>query len=162
MKPKPEGLLTAATLSLIVGLLIASCGKNPTDASAVPSPQPSATPTPAPKLTVIVKVVGLQNGVVVERVAADTDFKINGTATVCYLDGEPTKCPTIPFWIQRQTGGPPCRKGGDDNSGSILYNCHEVGVDLTFEACAANFDHVEIGCGDWTMLEVFKRLGGRF
>jgi len=133
---------------LLVILFAIGCG----DQSNILLPPPP----PPPQRLVIVAVTGVLKGESgATEVPAGVDFKINATASRCYLDQVQVDCATagfpIPYWKQRQTGGSPCPPEGDVNSASVQYVCPDVGSGHAFEACAQDFDQKNIGCGSWTM-----------
>jgi hypothetical protein len=140
-----------ATLAILLGGLSMACG----DSATVTSPEPSPSAGPQERL-VVVAVVGVQNGSQgVTRVQAGSEFKINATASRCYVDRVEVSCTkggfAIPYWSQRQTGGAPCEAQGDINSASVQYVCNSVGPGRAFEACALDFDQKSMGCGTWEM-----------
>jgi len=152
-----EKLLTTLGV-ILVGACLMGCGENPAAApEASPSPEASPTPVP-PQLAVIVRVSALQGGSNgVTTVQHFTDFKINGTATACFLlsqelPPQPTQCPVIPRWKQRVIGGfdADCRPKGSLENSSVQWYCVQPG-NPTFQACAYDFDETELGCDLWSM-----------
>jgi hypothetical protein len=147
-----------ATLGVIlVSVALVSCGESPAGPEASPSPIASPTPEP-PQLAVIVRVTALQGGSKgVTTVQHNTDFKINGSASACFLltadaPAQPTPCPVIPRWKQRVIGGfgADCRPKGSLESDSVQWYCVQPG-DPTIEACAFDFDGTLLGCDSWSL-----------
>ena len=135
-----------AVLCLVLGL--AACTKDsPLGPDPVPSPEPSASP--APQREVYVRAEVRQGGVITTGVEANTDFKVSGTATACYLDGQKVDCGLIPYWDQFVVGGQDsnCSQFGSLSSNTRTWFCREPG-EVTIRVCALDRDKSQLGCDE--------------
>ena len=158
---KIEKFVLAFVVSAMIAgavLMLTGCGEGKSPVAPEASPSPSPTPVP-PELAVIVRATALKPGVRsgLTTVQQNEEFKINGTATACFLltveaPPAPTECPIIPRWKQRVIGGAgaDCHAKGSLDSDSVQWYCKQPG-DPTFEVCAYDFDQKQLGCDFWGM-----------